>query len=249
MATTSEELQLDTASGGNCGDSDDGDDLSDQQIHRLLRDAEQRLRARPAGPLHVARAHGGQLTPLPKFPQINPGDIPQPYVNSTGEVARIDSPRLLTLQGKGLADTPRRVEDPVKVKKRLVKEKIATAGPDWYNLPRTNLTPQLKRDLQLLRLRSVLDPKRHYKKNSSKGNHFPEFSQVGTIVEGSTEFFSARIPNKQRKKTFVEEVLAGEKDSGYFGRKYSEVQASKMSGKKAYYKKLKEKRSAVGKRH
>jgi Fcf2 pre-rRNA processing len=92
----------------------------------------------------------------------------------------------------------------------------------------------------------VLDPKRHYKKNT-KGNQFPEFSQVGTIVEGSTEFFSARIPNKQRKKTFVDEVLAGEKESGYFGRKYSEVQTSKTSGKKAFYKKLKERRSSARK--
>jgi hypothetical protein len=95
----------------------------------------------------------------------------------------------------------------------------------------------------------VLDPKRHYKKNNSKGSQFPEFSHVGTIVEGSTEFFSARIPNRQRKKTFVDELMAGEKESGYFGRKYSEVQASKMNGKKAFYKKLKERRSSVGKSH
>ncbi|KAI9761200.1 MAG: hypothetical protein M1840_002000 [Geoglossum simile] len=243
MAAIPEELQLDTVSGGGPGDGDDGDDLSDQQIHHLLRDAEQRLRARP---LPVNRAPGRQLAPLPKFPQINPGDIPQPYVNSTSEVARIDSSRLLALQDKGLADSPRHVEDPVRVKERLAKGGNATAGPDWFNLPRTNLTPQLKRDLQLLRLRSVLDPKRHYKKNT-KGNQYPEFSQVGTIAEGSTEFFSARIPNKQRKKTFVDEVLAGERESGYFGRKYSEVQASKMSGRKAFYKKLKERRSSAGK--
>jgi hypothetical protein len=94
-----------------------------------------------------------------------------------------------------------------------------------------------------------LDPKRHYKKNTSKGNQFPEFSQVGTIVEGSTEFFSARLPKKQRKNTFVDEVLAREKDTGYFGRKYSDVQVSKTSGKRAFYKKLKERRSQAGKRH
>ena len=95
----------------------------------------------------------------------------------------------------------------------------------------------------------MLDPKRHYKKNNSKDNKFPEFSQVGTIIEGSTEFFSARIPNRQRKKTFVGEVLSGEKESGYFKRKYSEVKASKMSGKKAFYKELKDRRSNAGKRH
>ena len=98
-------------------------------------------------------------------------------------------------------------------------------------------------------MRSVLDPKRHYKKDASKGAQFPEFSQVGTIIEGSTEFFSARVLNKQRKNTFVDEVLAGENDTGYFGRKYNDIQASKRSGKKEFYKKLKERRSRAEKRH
>lgn len=35
--------------------------------------------------------------------------------------------------------------------------------------------------------------------------------QVGTVVEGPGEFYSARIPRKQRKRTIVEELLADEK--------------------------------------
>lgn len=70
--------------------------------------------------------------------------------------------------------------------------------------------------------------------------------QVGTIVEGNTEFYSARLPNKDRKRTFVEEVLAGEAETGRFKRKYNEVQTAKTSGKKAYYKALKAKRAKKG---
>lgn len=70
----------------------------------------------------------------------------------------------------------------------------------------------------------------------------PEYSQVGTIVEGPTEFFSGRVENKQRKKNFVEEVLAGEQETGRFKRKYGEVQNRKGSGKKAFYKALKAQR-------
>lgn len=66
----------------------------------------------------------------------------------------------------------------------------------------------------------------------------PEYSQVGTIVEGATEFYSGRIDNKKRKRTFVEEVLAGEQETGRFRRKYGEIQAEKASGKKAHYKAL-----------
>jgi hypothetical protein len=87
-------------------------------------------------------------------------------------------------------------------------------------------------------MRDVLDPKRHYKKEGSKP-HVPEFSQVGTIIEGPTEFFSARLLNKDRKRTLVEEVLAGENASHRFKSKYSEIQAAKTSGKKEHYKKMK----------
>ena len=70
----------------------------------------------------------------------------------------------------------------------------------------------------------------------------PEYSQVGTIVEGPTEFFTGRIENKQRKKTFVEEVLAGEQQTGRFKKKYGELQVQKTSGKMAFYKSLKAQR-------
>lgn len=70
----------------------------------------------------------------------------------------------------------------------------------------------------------------------------PEFAQVGTIIEGPTEYHNGRLQNKDRKKTFVEEVLAGEAQTGRFKKKYNEIQSSKTSGKKAYYKALKAKR-------
>ena len=99
----------------------------------------------------------------------------------------------------------------------------------------------MKRDLQLLKMRGVLDPKRHYKKDNSK-TLVPEFSQIGTVVEGPTEYFSSRLPNKERRRTFVEHVLTDERSTGRFRNKYKDIQALKTSGKKAFYNKLKEKR-------
>lgn len=96
-------------------------------------------------------------------------------------------------------------------------------------------------------MRNVLDPHRHYKKDGGKMKA-PEYSQVGTIVEGPTEYFTGRIDNKKRKRTFVEEVLAGEHENGRFKKKYGEVQGKKTSGKKAFYKDLKaQRRSGVKK--
>lgn len=109
-------------------------------------------------------------------------------------------------------------------------------------MPKTELTPELKRDLQLLRMRSVLDPKRHYKKENGKAKP-SEFSQVGTIIEGPTEFFSGRIVKKDRKKTFVEETMALERGNRRFESKYRDIQGAKQSGKKAFYNKLRAKRN------
>ena len=61
-------------------------------------------------------------------------------------------------------------------------------------------------------------------------------------MEGPTEYFTGRIENKKRKRTFVEEVLAGEQETQRFKRKYGDLQAKKTSGKKAFYKSLQAKR-------
>lgn len=87
-------------------------------------------------------------------------------------------------------------------------------------------------------MRDVLDPKRFYKKESKKSQQVPEYSQVGTIIEGPTEYFTGRLSNKDRKRTLVEEILAGEKSSQRFKSKYAEIQAAKMSGKKGHYKRV-----------
>jgi len=48
--------------------------------------------------------------------------------------------------------------------------------------------PQVKRDLRMLRLRGAFDPKRFYK--SADGTKFPKYFQMGTVVEGPTDFYS-----------------------------------------------------------
>ncbi|KKA29487.1 hypothetical protein TD95_001604 [Thielaviopsis punctulata] len=121
-------------------------------------------------------------------------------------------------------------------KKQSKTDKADTAGPGWYDLPKTNLTPELKRDLQLLRLRNALDPKVHYKKQSLR-SQVPRYSHVGEVIAGPTEFFS-KLTKKEKQNTFAQEILAKEKSNGRFKAKYGEIQVAKTSGRKAYYKKV-----------
>lgn len=126
----------------------------------------------------------------------------------------------------------------------IIFQEKPTAGSGWSDLPRTTLSSELRSDLKFLELRNVLDPHRHYRSDNLRALA-PKFSQIGQIIEGPTEYFSSRLPNKERKRTLFEDVLAKEKSTGRFKKKYNEIQASKTSGKKAYYKDLKWKRSGA----
>jgi len=108
---------------------------------------------------------------------------------------------------------------------------------DWYNLPRTVLTPELKRDLQILKMRDVVAMgKQHFKKDSRK-NFVPEYCAVGRILPGATDGANNRLTRKEQKRTIVEEVLAGQTTSK-FKSKYHELQDVKQKGSKLHYKKL-----------
>lgn len=104
-------------------------------------------------------------------------------------------------------------------------------------MPRTNLTPELKRDLQLLRMRDVVAMGKQFFKKDTRRDLIPEYCQVGTIIAGATDGISGRLTRKERKRTIVEEVLSGE-NLAKFKSKYHEIQEQKKSGRKGYYKQL-----------
>ncbi|KAF4551406.1 putative rRNA-processing protein fcf2 [Elsinoe fawcettii] len=215
------------------------DDLSDERIDELLRRAEQRFQELDRS----ITVRSGEEKSF-KFPQLDTGSLAKPHVQTAKHGAMVLREESGVKHDKEKDTTHmRKVEDPVTVRKQQLEKKKATAGERWYNLPKTDLTPELKRDLQILKMRNVLDPHRHYKKEGGKMKA-PEYSQVGTIIEGPTEYYSSRVSNRDRKRTFVEEVLAGEQETGRFKKKYGDVQAKKTSGKLAFYKSLKAKRSA-----
>jgi hypothetical protein len=130
------------------------------------------------------------------------------------------------------------VNDPIPHKKTSTTEP-QTSGSKWFDMPKGELTDSVKRDLKIIEQRAALDPKRHYKKDKWKT---PEFFQIGTIVEGNTEFYSARLKNKERHSTILESVMYDDDTKKYFKRKYDEIQVRKTSGKKGYYKKVREAR-------
>jgi len=110
-----------------------------------------------------------------------------------------------------------------------------TSGTKWFNMSRPELTPSIKRDLQIIKQRQALDPKRHYKKEKWQ---VPKFFQMGTIIESNTGYFN-KLTKKQQGTNLVEELLHDDNTKKYFKRKYHEIQQQKTSGKKSHYKKVK----------
>lgn len=131
-----------------------------------------------------------------------------------------------------------KLHDPIQLKVPK-KKQDQDAGDKWFNIKEPEITPSMRRDLTLIKQRGALDPKRHYKKDKME---ISKFFQMGTIIEGNTEFYSSRLSNKDRGNNLVEEILNDDDSKKYFKRKYSEIQQSKTSGGKAHYKKVRDKR-------
>ncbi|XP_015212238.2 deoxynucleotidyltransferase terminal-interacting protein 2 [Lepisosteus oculatus] len=122
---------------------------------------------------------------------------------------------------------PPYLESKDQLKKKRREERAKTTGDSWYNMKAPELTEELKNDLKALKMRSALDPKRFYKKNDREG--FPKYFQVGTVVDDPVDFYHARIPKKQRKRTIVEELIADAEFRSYNKKKYKQILAERAA--------------------
>ncbi|SCV74728.1 BQ2448_7757 [Microbotryum intermedium] len=125
-------------------------------------------------------------------------------------------------------------------KKELKARHPPTAGPSWFNMPAPTMTPQLKREVQAMRLRNALDPKRFYRGDAAKADSkLPEFFQVGHVLNESQRATNAEPIGKVKKRSFVEELIEDEQAKAYTKRKTLEVMRKGMSGRKGKAKRRK----------
>ena len=103
---------------------------------------------------------------------------------------------------------------------------------EWFDLPKTEVTEDMKRELSIIKYRQYLDPKRFYKKDKWE---IPERFQMGTIVGGPTDYYN-RLTKKQRGEGFIEEILNDPDAKAWFLKTYEGIQKEKVSGGKNYYK-------------
>eukprot|EP00088_Acartia_fossae_P060256 TRINITY_DN7210_c0_g1_i4.p1 TRINITY_DN7210_c0_g1~~TRINITY_DN7210_c0_g1_i4.p1 ORF type:complete len:262 (-),score=92.92 TRINITY_DN7210_c0_g1_i4:43-828(-) len=119
-----------------------------------------------------------------------------------------------------------------KLKKLRAAEREKTKGAAWFDMPALEMTDERKNDLELLKMRGVLDPKRFYKKSDTK--ELPKYFQIGTVVDSPYDYYSDRIPTKARKRTMVDELLADAEFKKYNKRKYVEIIEAKQKKERKF---------------
>lgn len=136
----------------------------------------------------------------------------------------LGSARALAEEGAGLFLKPLDTSKLRRDAKRLGGGANAT-NKSWFSMPAVEYTPELRRDMRLLKLRGAYDPKRFYKTDDT--SKLPKNFQIGTVVEGAQDFYAARLTRKERKRTLTEEVFADADIKAVRKKRFAKIQAAK----------------------
>lgn len=99
-------------------DMETDEDLSDEQIEQLLKQAETRLCQQQHSLKHDSR----YVPAIPSAGKLDISTLPKPYVQTDGEVARVDTQKILDERQRKIADGAiRTVEDPLVVRKKTLE--------------------------------------------------------------------------------------------------------------------------------
>ncbi|KAH8328727.1 hypothetical protein KR074_004541 [Drosophila pseudoananassae] len=110
-------------------------------------------------------------------------------------------------------------------------------GSGWFYLPATEVTEEMRNELKIIQMRSVLNPKQFYKKNDLK--NLPKYFQIGTVQPSVIDHHKEKKTRKSHK-TLVDELLENEAFQNFNRRKYKEVneRINKFTNRKSLKKKI-----------
>ncbi|PWY99148.1 Fcf2-domain-containing protein [Testicularia cyperi] len=149
------------------------------------------------------------------------GDVVPPSTGKRSKHARTPH----TSAGSQWFDMPEFGASPAKLAE-LKKHSAADAGhaKTTGGDARLASAEQLRKEVQALRLRNTLDPKRFYRA-SSRNQTMPKFAQLGKIIASPLEP-KAVLSRKERGRTVVEELIRDAEAASYAKRKFSDSQTT-----------------------
>ena len=111
------------------------------------------------------------------------------------------NPKLMSQLDASMAGDQAHVIEPKMGKRALKKakkdqrEKKEGLGAAWFGMKAPEVTDELKRDLEVLKMRGAIDPKRFYKKTGTQDEGLPKYFQVlpTRIIGFIPEFLPAAL--------------------------------------------------------
>ncbi|KAH7913414.1 Fcf2 pre-rRNA processing-domain-containing protein [Hygrophoropsis aurantiaca] len=246
-------------------DSDSDEEITASYLNSLLEKARQSAREKskrqtsnpsPAQEEEVIKL--GEEDPEDSLPPLDAGTLPPAYFEfgaarheAPSSILDPDVERAKVASSSTVSPVPPpRAQNIVDGKKMTKKERKAlknkTTGPSWFDLPAPAEAdlPRLHREVEALRLRNQLDPKRFYKKDEGEGKGIkglPRHFAIGTILPSSTPFGTAsgdNLARAHRKRTFVDELVDDAEAKRYAKKKFEELQSVRgAKGRNTLHKK------------
>ncbi|KAM6494193.1 Fcf2 domain containing protein [Amanita muscaria] len=176
---------------------------------------------------------------LPPLPRLDPG-ISSTYLQLDGKRVKLRDPDVDKAEKAASCSAPAPPLPPAELnkdgapltKKQKKELRRKTAGPDWFDLPAPpeSELPRLYREVEALRLRNQLDPKRFYRKDEGEGRGIkglPQYFAIGTVLPTETPFGTPsidNIPKSHRKRTIVDELVDDAEAKSYAKKKFKNLQ-------------------------
>jgi len=136
----------------------------------------------------------------------------------------------LGMQSREVRGEAVRPVDDRKLRSKETKIRREEKLDKWFGLPKRKLTPEMEKELQVLKLRGMYDPKRFYKANDSKAlpTHFVMATEVGG---GRCAAGLEATPDTHWNsgRSFLDTVLRDQKAQEFTWKKHDESNARGMS--------------------
>ncbi|CAO1396170.1 unnamed protein product [Diamesa serratosioi] len=107
-----------------------------------------------------------------------------------------------------------------RLKKLNKKLRDKTKGGKWFDMKAPEMTEELKNEMQVLQMRSAINPKHFYKRSEMKA--IPKYFEIGKVIESPVEYHGSKNISK-KSKTLVDELMEDAEFQQFNKRKYQEV--------------------------
>ena len=167
-------------------------------------------------------------------------EIPLTIQNYIDLIRKDEIQKTKNLFSKHLVDQSTKRCEPVRVSKKMKKEKQEEELKrltDWHGFKKKDLTEEDELDIVALKLRKYINPKGSGRKIDSINK---QYMQIGTVMDDHLDGRKGRIKKRDRKQRIIDQFKEEDQRIGFTKKKFQEIQKEKVrTGKNKRWMKMK----------